>query len=180
MTLISVLHSIIPSPCYERPFVCDGLPQSCTVVVVGENPATKMDTDWWSYWSDETGFDLGRFEQDYEARRREQGRRAVSNTRLRLKRLRSRGLQCLETNALAPEKPGGHGDGRSNIGLLRMFLSELPQLKAIIVHGAEARRAMDRIELPARLHLFSTPDFSRRVSYDQIDDIAAQIAKNTA
>ena len=30
-----------------------------TVLVVGENSATPMDTDWWSYWNDETGFDLG-------------------------------------------------------------------------------------------------------------------------
>lgn len=177
MTLISDLHSLIPSPCHDRPFVCDGLPQSCTVIVVGENPATDMDSDWWSYWSDETGFDLSRFEHDYEARRRAQGRLAVSNTRLRLRRLRSHGLGCLEANAFAREGPGGHGDGKSNSDLLRLFLSKLPQLKAIIVHGVGAQRAINQIELPARLHQFSAPHFSRRVSYDQIDDIAAQIAK---
>ena len=176
MTLISDLHSIIPHPCHDRPFVCDGLPQSCTVLVVGENPATNMDTNWWSYWSDETGFNLSKFEYDYEARRRAQGKRAVSPTRERLKRLRSRGLQCLETNVFAQEGLGGHGAGQSNIELLRLFLSKLPQLNAIIAHGAEANREIDRIELPAWLHLFSTRHF-RLVSYDKIYDIAAQIAK---
>jgi hypothetical protein len=136
-----------------------------------------MDTDWWGSWSDETGFNLSKFEHDYEARRRAQGRRAVSNTRLRLKRLRSLGLQCLETNVFAQERLAGHGAGKSNIELLRLLLSKLPRLKAIIVHGAEADREMNRIELPAWLHRLSTPHFSRGVSYSKIDDIAAQIEK---
>jgi hypothetical protein len=82
--------------------------------------------------------------------------------------------------AFAQERPGGHGVGNSNIELLRLFLSKLPRLKAIIVHGAVANQEMDRIELPAWLHRVSTPHFSRGVSYNKIDDIAAQIAKLAA
>jgi hypothetical protein len=171
MTVLRDLRSIIPSPCYLRPFVCDGLPQSCEVMVVGQNPATEMDTDWWTYWSDESGFDLRRFEHDYEARRLTQRKRAMSNTRLRLKRLRNHSLRCLETNVFAQEGPNSGGP---NIKLLRLFLAELPQLKAIIVHGKEANDQMDQIEIPARLHRWSTRHF-RNVRYNEIDDIAAEI-----
>jgi hypothetical protein len=62
MNLTQYLHKTIQQPCYERPFVCDGLPESCSVIIIGENPATSMQTDWWDFWNDETGFDLGKFE----------------------------------------------------------------------------------------------------------------------
>lgn len=174
-TSLMDLRSIIPSPCYHRPFVCNGLPQSCTVIVVGENPATRMDTDWWSYWSDETGFDLNKFEDEYRARRLAQGKRAVSNTRLRLNRLRDHGLECLETNIFAREGSDGGPTGEPNARLLRMFLSALPQLKAIIDHGDVARRQLDQIDLPAHLHRFSMRHF-RSESYANIDEVAARVA----
>ena len=135
-----------------------------------------MDADWWSYWSDETGFNLSKFEHDYEARRRAQGRAAVSPTRLRLKRLRSRGLQCLETNVFAHERLGGYGEGKVSTALLTLFLSELPLLKAIIVHGRVADRELGRIAIPAHLQRWTTRHF-RLLSYAEIDDIAAKIAK---
>ena len=59
MSLSSELHRLIPDPCFDRPFVCDGPPESCDVMVIGENPATKMGTDWWSFWDDEKGFRPG-------------------------------------------------------------------------------------------------------------------------
>ena len=37
-----MLKAVIPSPCYERPFVCDGFPDTCEVLVIGENPATPL------------------------------------------------------------------------------------------------------------------------------------------
>ena len=30
-----ILKAVIPSPCYERPFVCDGFPDTCEVLVIG-------------------------------------------------------------------------------------------------------------------------------------------------
>jgi len=53
------LRNLIPKPCPDRPFVCAGLPELCDVVVIGENPATKMKIDWWCFWTDKNGFNFG-------------------------------------------------------------------------------------------------------------------------
>jgi hypothetical protein len=82
----------------------------------------------------------------------------------------------LETNAFAQEGLGGHPGGESSTGLLRFFLSALPNLKAVIDHGEVARRHMDQIALPAEVHRFSMRHF-RSESYANIDDVAAKIAK---
>ena len=71
----------------------------------------------------------------------------MTNTRQPLKRLRSRGLQCLETNIFAQENLGGYVAGKSNIERLRLFRSKLPRLKAIKVQGRESSREIERIEL---------------------------------
>ncbi len=73
MKLNVLLHAALPTPCFDRPFVCDGRPECCTVIVIGENPATRMYKDWWSFWDDGTGFDLRMFEDQYETSRRAPG-----------------------------------------------------------------------------------------------------------
>jgi hypothetical protein len=110
--LITGLHDLIQRPCHVRPFVCGGLPKSCNVMVIGENPATELGTDWWRWWNDETGFDLVAFERDYQAHRVSAGKRPVSRTRIRLGILRERGLACLETNAYAGSGPAGMAPAR--------------------------------------------------------------------
>jgi hypothetical protein len=69
MTLSAELLKLnVPKPCCgQRPFVCDGLPESCDVVVIGDNPGRLMNKDWWQFWHDENGFNLGEFEQAYRA-----------------------------------------------------------------------------------------------------------------
>ena len=42
----------------------------CQVMVVGENPAMILNTDWWMFWDDELGFDLdGGYERVFAAKR---------------------------------------------------------------------------------------------------------------
>jgi len=91
MKLSQYLRNTLPEPCYDRPFVCNGLPQSCTVMIIGENPATQMQSDWWSFWNDETGFDLSRFETSYSEARIVAGKRPLTNTRRRLNKFRNAG-----------------------------------------------------------------------------------------
>ncbi len=171
MSLSSELHRLIPDPCFDRPFVCDGPPESCDVMVIGENPATKMGTDWWSFWDDEKGFDLGKFERAYEEARLAVGKRAISNTRLRLRRLRSHGLRCLETNLFKNERLGGHGDGISSSELLPVLVEHLPRLRAVIAHGAIAGEYLDKLALPIGIRM----RHFRSESYENIDSVAKQI-----
>ncbi len=171
MDLNTYLHTALPTPCFERPFVCDGRPESCTVIIIGENPVTTMNKDWWSFWNDDAGFDLTSFEQTYEVSRSLIGKRPISNTRLRLRRMRSRGIRCLETNAFRNERLGGHGKGMANKELLQAFIEKLPQLRAIVAHGNIASRCLSEMVLPGAVAKYCVGHF-RSLSYMSLDTLA--------
>ena len=59
----ALLKQEIPQPCFERPLVCDGLPDASTVIIIGENPATDVEKNWWAYWDEKKGFDYDNFTQ---------------------------------------------------------------------------------------------------------------------
>ncbi len=107
------LHTKLPKPCYDRPFVCDGLPENCVVIVIGENPFLDLRVDWWTFWSDDSGFDFRNFEILFEEKSIASGRHP--KTRIALDRLlgplRDGGLGCLDTNVFRNEKRGGHNAG---------------------------------------------------------------------
>lgn len=177
MKLSAELRSLIKKPCYDRPFVCDGSPRSCDIVVIGENPATKMKGDWWHFWDDKNGFNLGKFENAYEKARLADDKPPISPTRLRLKQLRSNGLRCLETNVFSNEQLGGHGGGTPNGKLLATLIRHhVPHLKAVIVHGSVARKRWRRLglELPSGVQSFYLRHFSR-LSYAEIDAVSRKI-----
>jgi hypothetical protein len=48
-----------------RPLLCAGNPLTCSVAIVGINPAAK--TPFWPYWSEKTGMDRGSWLQEYKA-----------------------------------------------------------------------------------------------------------------
>lgn len=52
----SGLEAIIGRPTTLRPFVCDGSPLDCRVFIVGFNPATDSEVDFWNFWSSHRGF----------------------------------------------------------------------------------------------------------------------------
>jgi hypothetical protein len=178
MSLADELRKLIPRPCYDRPFVCDGLPVSCDVVVIGENPATKMNIDWWHFWDDENGFNLGKFEEAYEEARRVKDKPPISRTRLRLRRLRWNGLKCLETNFSSNEQLGGAGGGTPNVELLATLIDDhhLLHLKAVIVHGSVAREYWRRLglQLPTGVQFYCLPHLSRP-GYAKIDEVSRKI-----
>jgi hypothetical protein len=179
MSLADELHRLIPSPCCDRPFVCDGLPESCDVVVIGENPATKINVNWWRFWDDKNGFNLAKFERAYEKARVADGKPAVSPTRWRLKRLQCNGLKCLETNFFSNEQLGGHGVGISSDDLLTGLIDHrhLPQLRAVIVHGSVAREHWCRLglKLPTGVQCYFTSRHLSRVGYAEIDEVSRKI-----
>jgi hypothetical protein len=170
------LHKLIHQPCFDRPFVCDGLPEQCNVIVIGENPATRLKTDWWSFWNDKTGFDLQKFERMYAKERQLKNNRPVSNTRLRLNRLRDFGLQCLETNTFINEGSDNYSGKVSNKELLDFFLKRLPRLSGVIAHGAFAKKFLTDYSLPEGVQKYFLRHF-RSESYQNIDDAAKKLLK---
>ena len=59
------LAEVIGRPSNLRPFVCEGSPLDCDVFIVGYNPATAMEGDWWRYWKAGYGFQKDRWYTDY-------------------------------------------------------------------------------------------------------------------
>ena len=168
------LSQILPKPCFDRPFVCVGQPETCTAVLIGENPATTIGVDWWTFWNDDTGFDFDRWDELYRESRRRQGKSEISPTRRRINRLRHAGVKCLEANSFMNERLLGHGAGKSNADLLDHAIGSLPNISAVIAHGNEAQAFVASMKAPARIRIFATKHF-RLLSYAAIDELAAQI-----
>jgi hypothetical protein len=176
MSFADYLHRVLPSPCFYRPFVSDGHPESCSVMVIGENPATETSADWWSFWRDDTGFNLAQFEANYIKVRLQSGKRPVSNTRLRLNRMRSHDLRCLETNVFLNEGPRGAADTAPTAWLSTLF-SELQSLQVVVTHGELASRQLSKVGLPTHMRLYSLRHF-RSESYSTIDRVAQEIREH--
>ena len=75
------LSTLMRSP-HERPFVCSGSPISCSVFLVGFNPATRLESPFWDFWNDSKGFDRTRFINEYESLRPVRGVRPRLNAML--------------------------------------------------------------------------------------------------
>ena len=169
----SLLKDTIPSPCFERPFVCEGLPSDSPVIVVGENPATPLTVDWWSFWRANTGFDYQTFLDTYLEERSKIGK-GVSKTRRRLNRFRANGISCVETNAFRNEKPDGAGQGAPNFDILNLLIANMPSLRAIVAHGKIAQEYIAQASIPSDISQYRTRHF-RMESYKTIDDICVDI-----
>ena len=49
----SELQKLVGTSTTARPFVCEGYPMECDVFIVGINPATAMQSDFWSFWDND-------------------------------------------------------------------------------------------------------------------------------
>jgi hypothetical protein len=168
------LENVIPVPCFERPFICSGFPDSCDVVVLGGNPVTPLGVDWWSFWTDSRGFDYQGFLAFYRNRRLRRKENPLSQSRLRIHRLRENGMSCLEVNLFRSERPGAEARGLCCRTVLGFLLPNMPLIKAFIVHGDEAQRHFDSINLPNAIRIFQTRDLGQE-SYAYIDEICDEI-----
>ncbi len=169
----SMLSATIPTPCYERPFVCDGFPSESQVIVIGENPATPLSVDWWTFWNPETGFDYQSFLNHYLKERSRIGK-GTSPTRMRLNRFRENGVSCVETNSFRNEKPDGVGVGSPNFGVLNLLISNMPKLWGVVAHGKVAQAFLREAHIPLEVRLRGTRHF-RTESYSTIDSICEEI-----
>ncbi|MEO3387600.1 hypothetical protein [Mesorhizobium sp. CAU 1741] len=139
----TIFEKHIPRPSYDRPVVCDGFPDHCLVVIIGENSSTDLDTDWWSYWDEGHGFDYDRFMGDYHRRKPR-----LYGTRLRFDAVRKEGYRVIETNVFRDPGPNGSQFQRNNLPLIQAMINNMPGFKGIIAHGTIARRAVQQLRLP--------------------------------
>lgn len=161
-TWATQLKQIVDEPLYgERPFVCDGYPTECHAVIVGTNPASPLNMNWWECWISDQGFDYNLFMCKYKAKRGEPG-----PTRRRLMRitecLHKVRLKCVETNVYRREAKSEEQlweydtpDRHPNDEVLHLLIEGLQPPKAIVPHGCVARNwlTVQRHNLPSDVRI---------------------------
>lgn len=150
------LRARIGSPAFVRPFVCEGSPLECRAFVVGSNPATALELDYWSFWERGYGFHRAMWAEATRARRREAGKAEITPTRRMLGRIMKEAapVRCLDTNVFSTPIPAERDLGAE---LRRTdvfdFLLEAVRPAALVAHGKEAadhlRRLLGADRLPA-------------------------------
>ncbi len=120
---------------HTRPFVCTGSPLECRAFFVGLNAATRPTDPFSSYWSDSTGFDRRKFEDDYRRHRSRSGNRP------RIEAIAKAMQPCLETNMYAIPTPKAKqltGEHRQNPMICYLFRAIRPEV--VFVHSNEPIR----------------------------------------
>jgi hypothetical protein len=157
-----LIEAIRNQPSDERPFVCDRFPDECDVIVIGENPATRLKAPWRRFWNDDVGFEFNTFLANYKNEREAGGKRGeVSLTRSRMLVLRQFGLRCLETNVYSNENQHGAGSTRLENALLPLLLRQRSKWREIIIQGRKARKYVERSALTFPIEPIFVEHFSR-------------------
>jgi hypothetical protein len=168
------LAALIGRPSDLRPFVCDGSPLTCEVFLVGFNPATIMDADFWDFWRPGYGYDktawFRRYLEERAAKPLKPGisrRHAISPTRRNIECFieGATGVRVLETNIYAKASEDMKGlDIVSREIAPFMFLLETIKPKVVVVHGKPAAEAIGKFGIS--LKVIATNHFSRGTSND--------------
>ena len=149
------LANLIGCPSKQRPFICDGSPLTCQVFLVGANPATEIEEDFWTFWQTGTGFDKQAWMTTYLKERKmrplkpgKTRRATVSNTRRVLEWITESAapLRCLETNIYAAATPtiAELSSARRMTDPFQFLLDSIrPRL--IVAHGRDAEACLQRL-----------------------------------
>lgn len=128
------LAAVIGKPTRLRPFVCEGSPLECDVFIVGYNPATSMEGDWWQYWKEGYGFQKGAWFNDYQSQRG-----GISKTRGKIEDIVATlpGVRILEANIDA--RPSAKkSEYPKPVTRPFDFLLDACRPKVVIAHGTDA------------------------------------------
>lgn len=133
----------------NRPFICDGNPLTCTVWLVGINPATPMKDNFFDFFNKD-GFDYGKWENAYKQERREMQKSEFSKTRiisnLIVKELKQKEITILETNVYAtPTSRAAELKQEEKDSQIFTFLLDNAEVEYILVHGNEAIEEMNTV-----------------------------------
>lgn len=179
------IEAIIGRPSDQRPFVCDGSPLDCRVFIVGLNPASASERDFWEFWNFETGFDKRAWFESYLAERAQRPlkpgksrRNPISNTRRVLEWVISSAVDThiLETNIYAAATEDAN-DLTCNMRCSRPFdfLIETLKPQLVVTHGKDAADHM-RIA-HAGVRTIAVKHFSRGWSQQAARDLGLSIAR---
>lgn len=169
ITFKDELAEIIGTPTFLRPFVCDGSPLLCQVFIVGFNPASLMEVDFWTFWDDENGFDRSAWFGKYQLERKSQPlrpgktrRNAVSNSRRVMNWLieEVNSVSCLETNIYSlPTEQAIDLNSNQKITAPFDFLMMKIKPSVVVAHGKDAWEYMRSTSYAGTL--IKVPHFSR-------------------
>ena len=164
----------------SRPFICDGLPVSDSVFLIGYNPATTMDQSWISFWSTTHGYDYSLWEKMYIHDRTSNGKTEKSSTRTRIDRIRQEtGCSIFETNIFDfPTKTIGDLKRREN-SIVQNFVHILHP-RCIVIYGKNAQYEFQKLFPPGNQHGDNQVLFSRhfsRISNAQLQQVIDFIRK---
>ena len=177
------LAAIIGNPTEVRPFVCDGSPLDCEVFIVGFNPATSMQMDFWQFWRSGYGFNKEAWLIAYKEERKHRPltpgktrRNLLSNSRRIIEWIldETSSVRCLETNIYAaPTENAIDLVSEKRITAPFDFLMEKIQPRLIVVHGEEAAEHIKNKRLIGR-SIF-VPHFSRGWSQEKARALGREI-----
>lgn len=174
----ATLVSLIGKPSCLRPFVCDGSPLDCDILLVGFNPRTSLPADYWSFWRKGYGFDKCAFEQAYAAKRLVDGESEASTTREVMRRLATGAAGCkiVEANLFAKDSKDEQTLAKSDRDdrPFRFLLGAL-QPKVIVPLGRFAKQGLRNIS--ANCEIRPVPHFSRGWGYDAAEAFGAELAQ---
>lgn len=138
-----------------RPFICNGNPLESEVFIVGINAATEMKKDFWDFWTQDLGFDKGKWLETYIVERKEKPlkpnktrRNKLSNTRQRIEWITEsiKPIKTLETNLFVKATPTAQelnsGDRKSEVF---EYLLETIKPKIIFIHGNEVKDYFEKL-----------------------------------
>lgn len=180
------LVGLIEQPTNLRPFVCDGSPLDCQIFLVGFNPATQMEADFWQFW--QGGYNKAAWFREYRAERAAKPlkpgkklRPAISPTRRNIEAFveGARPAKVLETNiyAAATDDMKSLDLESREIAPFR-FLLETIRPKVVVVHGKPAVEAIRLFNIGATI-IASDNHFSRKTSRDTAKGLGSHAAKES-
>lgn len=182
-TFADGMADIIGRPSLLRPFVCDGSPLDCSVFIVGYNPATLSDRDFWTDWGPE-GYDKTGWMEAYVAERAarplkpgKKFRHRVSPSRRVIEQVvAAAAVPILETNVFAQPSPDMASLEEHDVAPFRYLVRTL-QPRLIVAHGKEAAHAVEKLDINA--HVLQVPHFSRGWSREKARALGHEIREFT-
>jgi hypothetical protein len=171
------LAAIIGRLTVLRPFVCDGSPIDCQIMLVGFNPRTPLAADYWSFWKRGHGFDKDAFERAYHANRLIEADKVVSPTRQIIRRVEigAGKHRVVEANLYAQASDNERGLLKEDRDLTAFsFLLKAIRPRVVVPFGRHAAREVSRLNVEC--HVRPVRHFSRGWSYDAAEAFGRELA----
>ena len=141
-TFMQGLVEVIGRPSTLRAFDCDGSPLECSVFIVGLNPATASERDFWEYFHPVKGFMKAKWREDYIAERKKAGEYyAISPSRNAIEKveLAAGPTKILVTNIFStPGNSAGDLKDSQRATTAFDYLMSTIRPRLVIAHGLEA------------------------------------------